>query len=365
MPPLSRRIAAAALAVSLAAAIGLSARGPRAPFAELVARLSEVPGFFDSDNLISNEKSYLQVVPELREAGLKGGAYVGVGPDQNFSYIAQTKPAIAFIVDIRRDNLLLHLLFKALFQLSTTRAGYLSQLLGRPVPDDTDGWRRADIERLVAHVEGAPLPPPALAALRARVDSAIAAFGVPLSDGDVATIGRFHQTFIERGVSLRFESMGRPARPYYPTLRELLLETDGAGRRCSFLATEADFQFVRSLQQRDLVIPVIGDLGGPAALIRVGSLMRERGVRLSAFYTSNVEFYLSRGDGFERFIANLARLPRSDKSLVIRSIFPGGYGRVAAAPGYYSASVVQRVEDLLQGVASGRFRSYGDLVRDR
>jgi hypothetical protein len=365
MPPLPRRLAAAALVSGLAAAIGLSAQGAPPPFAALVARLSEPPGYFDSDNLISNEKSYLQVVPALREAGLDGGAYVGVGPDQNFSYIAQVRPAIAFIIDIRRDNLLLHLLFKALFQLSTTRAGYLSLLVGRPVPNDTDEWRQAGIDRLVAHAEGAPLPPPAVAALRTRVDATIAAFGVPLSAEEVATIGRFHRTFIERGVSLKFESTGRPARAYYPTYRELLLETDRGGRRWSFLASEGDFQFVRSLQRRDLVIPVTGDLAGPSALARIGGLMKERGDRLSAIYTSNVEFYISRGSGFDRFIGNLSHLPHTDRSLVIRSVFPGRFGPVAAAPGYYSTSVVQRVDDLLEGAASGRFRSYGDLVRDR
>jgi hypothetical protein len=365
MSPLPRRLAAAVLVSSLAAAIGLSGQGAPPPFAALVARLSEPPGYFDTDNLISNERSYLQVVPALREAGLNGGAYVGVGPDQNFSYIAQVRPAIAFIIDIRRDNLLLHLLFKALFQLSTTRASYLSLLVGRPVPNDTDEWTQAGIDRLVAHAEGAPLPPPAIAALRARVDATIAAFGVPLSAEDVATIGRFHRTFVERGVSLRFESTGRPARAYYPTYRELLLETDRGGRRWSFLASEGDFQFVRSLQRRDLVIPVTGDLAGPSALARIGGLMRERGERLSAIYASNVEFYISRGSGFDRFIGNLSQLPHTEKSLVVRSIFPGPFGPVAAAPGYYSTSVVQRVDDLLEGVASGRYRSYSDLVRDR
>ena len=108
-----------------------------------------------------------------------------------------------------------------------------------------------------------------------------------------------------------------------------------------------------------------GDLAGPSALERIGALMRERGDRLSAVYTSNVEFYVSRRSGFDRFITNLSRLPHTDKSLVIRSIFPGRYGPVTAAPGYYSTSVVQRVDDLLEGVASGRIRSYGDLVRDR
>ena len=81
-----------------------------ATFAARIAQLSEPGGYFDTDNLISNERSYLHVAPALRNPSLRGGAYVGVGPDQNFSYIAQIRPSIAFIVDLRRDNLLLHLL---------------------------------------------------------------------------------------------------------------------------------------------------------------------------------------------------------------------------------------------------------------
>ena len=127
MPPFQRRLLALTVAALLAATAGALPRGqPSANFAATIARLSEPGGYFDSDNLISNEKSYLQVVPALREAGSNGGAYVGVGPDQNFSYIAQVRPSIAFIIDIRRDNLLLHLLFKALFQLSDD-AGRLPQ----------------------------------------------------------------------------------------------------------------------------------------------------------------------------------------------------------------------------------------------
>ena len=81
---------------------------------------------------------------------MEGGAYIGVGPDQNFSYIAHIRPAIAFIVDIRRDNLLLHLLFKALFAEARTRVEYLALLTGRPVPPGLDDWREAGIARLVA-----------------------------------------------------------------------------------------------------------------------------------------------------------------------------------------------------------------------
>src|SRR5262252_6651083 len=82
-------------------------------FARLIERLSEPNGYFDTDNLISNEASYLHVIGKLRRMQVTGGAYLGVGPDQNFSYIAQIRPRIAFIVDIRRDNLVEHLLFKA------------------------------------------------------------------------------------------------------------------------------------------------------------------------------------------------------------------------------------------------------------
>src|SRR4029453_13813046 len=105
-----------------------------------------------TDNLISNESSYLQVIPELQRKGVHGGAYIGVGPDQNFTYIAEVRPAIAFIIDIRRDNLLLHLFFKALFQQSRTRADYLSMLFGRKLPA-AHGTSAAGIEALVKDID--------------------------------------------------------------------------------------------------------------------------------------------------------------------------------------------------------------------
>lgn len=144
-----------ALAARLVVVLLLAGQAP-SPFASQIASLSEPAGYFDTDNLISNERSYLQVLQDLRRRNVRGGAYVGVGPDQNFSYIAEVRPSIAFIVDVRRDNLLLHLLFKALFELSRTRVEYLAQLTGRPAPSELDGWRAAPIDRLVEYVDTAP-----------------------------------------------------------------------------------------------------------------------------------------------------------------------------------------------------------------
>src|SRR5260221_11064128 len=181
------------------------------PFAAQIASLSEPAGYFDTDNLISNERSYLQVLQDLGRRHVRGGAYIGVGPDQNFTYIADVRPAIAFIVDVRRDNLLLHLLFKALFSLSRTRVEYLAQLTGRPVPAEIDAWRAPPVDRLVALVDGGAAKPSAVTTLRRQVDDVIARSGVPLSTENRATIDRFHPRFISDGLSLKFESTRRPA----------------------------------------------------------------------------------------------------------------------------------------------------------
>ena len=120
-------------------------------FSRLVVRLSEGGGFFDSDNLVSNETSYLHVIPAFKAVGVKGGAYIGVGPEQNFSYLAEIRPQLALQIDIRRDNMLLHLLFKAMFETSANRMEYLCQLYGRPMPaSEARALLGADTERAVA-----------------------------------------------------------------------------------------------------------------------------------------------------------------------------------------------------------------------
>jgi hypothetical protein len=308
-------------------------------FAAQVEALSEPGGYFDTDNLISNERSYLQVLPDLERVTGRGGAYVGVGPDQNFSYIARIRPPIAFIVDIRRDNLLLHLLFKALFAQARTRVEYLSLLFGRPVPADGDRWRTEPIERLAAYIDGVAPDGQAVAALRARTDAVVIECGVPLSPADLATIDRFHRTFIEAGLDLRFESTGRPPQSYYPSYRDLLLAADARGRKGNFLASEEGFQFVKSLQARNLVVPVVGNLAGPKALVAIGNVLKRRGEPLSAFYTSNVEFYLMRSGTLDRFADNLAQIPRMPHAVVIRSVF----GRFNGG----SASIAEPIEEML------------------
>ena len=101
---------------------------------QLNADFSEPNGYFRSDNFVSNETGFQFVIPELKTLVRPGSVYLGVGPEQNFTYIVALQPKIAFIFDIRRGNMIAHLIYKSLFELSADRADFLSKLFSRPRP---------------------------------------------------------------------------------------------------------------------------------------------------------------------------------------------------------------------------------------
>ena len=332
-------------------------------FARLIERLSEPGGYFDTDNLISNEASYLHVLGKLRAMELSGGAYLGVGPDQNFAYIAQVRPSIAFIVDIRRDNLLQHVFFKALFHSAQTRIEYLCLLFGKGIPTDVGLWWDRDVEELVAYIDSAATLPDAIDWARLMVDMQVRGVGLPLSDADKATIEAIHSNFIREGLDLQFTSHGRAPRFYYPTYRDLLLEKDLTGQYGTFLAREEDYQFIRRMQKENRLVPVVGDLSGPHALAAIGAYLAERGEHVSAFYTSNVEFYLMRRGRFDRFAENVKKLPRTGQSVIIRSYFNRfSSSHPQSVSGYASTQLLQTIESLVEEHDGGGYQSYWDLI---
>lgn len=332
-------------------------------FAQLIARLSEPGGFFDSDNLISNEASYLHVLGTLRTMEVSGGAYIGVGPDQNFSYIAQIRPDIAFIIDIRRDNLLHHLMLKAIFANARNRMEYLSLLLGRAPPATIEQWDSSSLEEIIEYIDVMPAERTAFENASARLLETIESFGVPLDEDDIATIRRFHSAFHRAGLDLRFTSHGRGSRSYYPNLRTLMLETDLEGNQASYLADEERFGVVRKLQNEDRIVPVVGDLAGDHALQAIGAEIRDRGLLVSAFYTSNVEYYLMLDGSFDRFAATVAEsLPHRENSLIIRSYFSRGWPHPQNVRGYYATQLVEPMATFVAEQKAAGYRSYADLV---
>ncbi len=102
------------------------------------------------------------------------------------------------------------------------------------------------------------------------------------------------------------------------TYADLMMQTDGAGRALSYLSSEEKFAFLKDLQARNLVVPVVGNFGGAKAIRAVGTYLRERGATVAAFYVSNVEQYLRQDGLSQAFCGNVAALPLTEESVFIR-----------------------------------------------
>ncbi len=313
-PRLLRAVVLAALAVASmggwsAASVGdLPARLTDAEFWRLTETFSEPNGTFHSDNFVSNESRYLTIIPDLLARTKAGGVYLGVGPEQNFTYIAAVRPKMAFIVDIRRGNLQEHLLYKALMEMSTDRADFLSRLFSRKRPDGLSRVSTAD--SLFAAYDAVP---PAEDLYRANLQSVLAwltsRHTFRLHDGDPAGIDYIYRNaFFQEGPRLGYALTGRGRLGQMPSYAELMTMKDGAGRQRSYLATEENFAFVRDLELRNLIVPVVGNFGGPRALRAIGQYLRERGATVSAFYLSNVEQYLRQDGLWGAFCTNVRAL---------------------------------------------------------
>jgi hypothetical protein len=290
-------------------------------FWALAEALSEPAGSFTiSDNLVSNEPHVSENARRLRPAG---GVYIGVGPEQNFSYVARVRPAMAFIVDIRRENRTLHLFYKALFELSSDRADFVARLFSRPRPAGLD-----DGSSVTAIFERFDAVPPSAEQLKWNAAVVrtwlLETRKLPLDANDLAWVDRLFLAFAEHGPSIQYWQAQalEPA----PSYRRLMTIPDTSGETRSFLATEEGFRFVKDLHARNMIVPVVGNFAGPAALRRVGDEARRRGYPVTVFYGSNVGVYLTR-EQTRAFCRNLAALPAADDATFVER---DGVQRLAA-----------------------------------
>jgi hypothetical protein len=303
-------VALALLPATRARDVGLPDRLSDLQFWSMITDASEPGGYFRSaniTNLTSNELGYQHVIPDL-VARTHRGVYLGVGPEQNFTYIAALRPAMAVIFDIRRGNLDLQLLYKALFELANDRAGFVSMLFSRPRPSGLPASPTAD--QLFAAFARVPGSEPLFRQnLKAIQDELSRTHQLPLPPEDLAGIEEIFQTFFWSGFEVRAS----------PTYRELMTATDTLGVNHSYLASDDRFGVVKDLESRNLIVPVVGDFAGPKAIRAVGSFLKTQGATVSAFYLSNVEQYLSQDGKWGMFCANVATLPIDGATTFIRS----------------------------------------------
>jgi hypothetical protein len=359
-----------AIAAAGLGATQLPTRLSDAEFWRMINAFSEPGGEFRSDNLVSNELTFQHVIPELVRTTGTGGVYLGVGPDQNFTYLVAMKPRLAFIIDIRRGNLLQHLMYKAMIELAPTRADFLSLLFARPRPDSI--VNDASVAVLFQRFDSvAPDSGRYIANLRAVRERLTKTHGFDLTSEDLAGIEYIHSAFFESGPELTY-SFGRGNRSGYgwrgmPTYEELMIQTDAEGVARGYLASEENYQLLREMENANLIVPLVGDFAGDKAVRAVGEYLKQRGASLSAFYTSNVEQYLFQSeDAWRRFYTNVATLPVDGRSTFVRAVFNyGNYGayRDPASPrGPRSVTMLSPITGHLTAFGEDRIQSYWDVI---
>jgi hypothetical protein len=320
-----------------------------AEYWKLVTDISEPGGYFQiTDNYTSNEREIAVLFTMLKERNQPASVYMGVGPEQNFSYIASLRPKMAFIVDIRRQAVMQHLMFKAMFELSTDRADFISILFSKPRPP------RLDSTTTMAAIWDAFWYVPVDTALQSRnytavVDRLTKTHGFIFTAEETRQLQAVLAAFPYFGpeISTRGAPSGRGGgsganSSTFADLTGYLL--DNAGKVQSFMATEGDFQYVKRMHDNNLIVAVSGDFGGPKAIRAIGAWLKENGGMLSAFYVSNVEQYLF-GDGkATAFYNNVATLPLDANSIFIRPYAlrnNGGYALCPVLP-YLAAAAAGR-----------------------
>jgi len=286
-------------------------------FWRMITEFSEPGGTFRYENFISNERSIQYVIPDLKAKTKPGGVYMGVAPEQNFTYIAAIQPKIAFIIDIRRQNMLVHLLYKALFELSPNRADFVARLFSRKQPPGLDD--KSTVAALFAAYERVPNDEAFYAQNLRNVKDVLAKHAYALTAADLSTIESVYNVFYRGGPNMNYGFASPAPNTQTPSYVVMMTSTDLAGRSWSYLAAEDSFRYVKEMQRKNLIVPLVGDFAGPSVIRNVAKYVKERDGTVTAFYVSNVERYLA-GPQWQAFYSNVATLPVDASSVFIRFV---------------------------------------------
>jgi hypothetical protein len=306
----------------------LPERLSNADFWALVDSISEPGGYFRiTDNFTSNEGEIGRLFTMLRENGTRGGVYLGVGPEQNLTYIAAVRPQMAFILDIRRQAVMQHLMFKAIFEMAPDRAEFIAMLFSKKRPPNLDAT--TPIQGIWDAFWNVPSDSSMWRANYARIVELLTRTrGFRLTDDEVQSVKWVFDAFFAFGPTIHTRS-GSGGGGNASTFADLTgYSNDASGTPRSFLSSEENYAYVKDLHHRNLIVPVSGDFGGPKALRAIGAWLQAHSATVSAFYVSNVEQYLFQDGKAMAFYENVATLPVNESSVFIRPYSLRRYGSV-------------------------------------
>ena len=371
-------LVAATIAAPLAAQSTIPSSLSDKEFWQFTTGVSEPGGYFRSDNFLSNEMGFLYPIAELKRITRPGGVYLGVGPEQNFTYIAALQPRMAVLFDIRRQMVIHQLMYKALFEMSPDRAAFLSKLFSRLRPAGLDSTTSA-VKLFGAYIDAEPDSAEFRRNRVAILDRLTKVHGFALTSEDSASFDYVYGAFFEAGPLINYNfrpGMGRVSfngdrlalsvngrstfygRGAMANYAEIQSATDGAGNYLAFLASEPAYRYVRDMHQRNMIVPVVGNFAGPKAIRAVGDYLRAHNATVTAFYLSNVEQYLyQQGDDAKKWFENVASLPLDSTSTFIRS------GRGGTSQGVIGlASMIASMQEQVKMFKDGKLLTYWEVI---
>ncbi|WP_170136549.1 hypothetical protein [Nannocystis exedens] len=199
----------------------------------------------------------------------KGGVYVGVGSDQNYTLAAAAGSELMFLLDIDRSVVDLHRCYEALIEAS-------------PDPKTLfDRWTAGAVDESVKILEAAYA-------------------GLP--EADRKRIVRLYKAARET-VYIHLDRVYRRHQGDRPT---------------TWMSNPEMYQYIRDMFLADRVRMMGGDLTGPNSLQSVGAAARALNLPVRVVYFSNAEEYF---DYNKQFVANVEALVGDEESLVLRTIY--------------------------------------------
>ncbi len=214
----------------------------------------------------SNEIRHDVWIPYIRDVG---GAYVGVGADQNYTLIGAARSEFVFLLDIDQRVVDLHRVYERLIEASATPATLLARFEPRA--------EAATCELLRASFSREP------AAIRTRLVN-----GYRVARETV----RRHLAHVSR--------------------------RRHASESSSWLSHAGYYQHIRSLYHNDRVRIMGGDLTGARTMSTVATNARALGALIEVLYLSNAEEYFKYN---RQYRANIAGLPSSRQGVALRTIY--------------------------------------------
>lgn len=328
-------------------------------FTQMIKSMSEDEVFFVSENWISNEDRYLYVLNLLDKFKINGGVYIGVGPEQNYTYISAVKPDLAFIVDVRNRNTLQHLIYKIIFELADTPADFFSLLFSKPINNSNGPNKHSNINELVNYFKNTPSSRKMYNETLEKIFNVLTIkYHFEITEYYEQLICYTFATIYRHNLNLDYDGSTLLTKGWtWPTFAELLQATDIEGKQRNPFNNILEYQYLKKMHFENRIIPITGDFSGKKTLKSIGLYMKEHNLTLSSFYTSNVERYIfhSPDSTVDEWVDNVKNIPINNTSIFIRTLI---------MKDYYQSNImgIQRIKTFLERYNNGFYANYRNLI---